>query len=66
MESVSKKFPQKVIIENCTIYGKLVCSQCGKDTALRKIQLVTNDLKDQWEDILCFKCIKDIPSYDEL
>jgi len=58
--------PKQVLINNCTIYGKVLCTHCGSDTNLAHINMVTNDLKDQWETTLCIDCIKEIPSYHDL
>lgn len=56
---------KKVYIENCTIFGKVLCTHCGSDGGLAYIQMSTRDMKDQWETVLCKACIKEIPSYHE-
>ena len=63
---MSKLDPKQVIIENCTIFCKVTCTHCGSETDLRYIEMTTNDLKDQWETVLCKECIKDIPSFHDI
>jgi hypothetical protein len=63
---MNKLDPKQVIIENCTTFRKIVCTTCGSDNDLREIEMLTNDMKDQWETVLCLDCIKDIPSFDDL
>jgi hypothetical protein len=63
---MSKLDPKQVIIENCTTFHKIVCAHCGSDNDLREIQMMTYDMKDSWETVLCKDCIKDIPSYHDL
>lgn len=59
------KNPKTVYIENCTFYGRVLCTQCGSNTDLSYVQMMTRDMKDQWETVICRSCIQDIPSFDE-
>jgi hypothetical protein len=63
---MSRLDPKQVIRENCSIFGRVTCTTCGSNTGLAYIEMTTNDLKDQWETILCSDCIKEIPSYHDL
>lgn len=57
--------PKKVYIENCTIYGRVQCTHCGSHTDIFHVEMITQDLKDQWETTICKECLKDLPSVHE-
>lgn len=53
--------------EEITIFGKIICAQCGIDHNLRHVQLSCLDENGKIksiENVLCTECLSNLPSYE--